>query len=302
MLTIFSIPKPFKGHIETIQRNAIQSWTLLHPRPEILLFGNEAGTAQVAAEFGLRHEPEIATNQYGTPLLNDLFQKAEGRSSNPILAYVNADILLVSGFQEAASHLWNWRSSFLMIGARWDVDIREALNFQAPSWREALRQLALQMDQRRPPWWIDYFVFAKGLGTNVLPFALGRSVWDNWLIWHARSMGASIVDASEAVMAVHQNHDYGHHPQGYKGVWEGEEAAANRVLAGGEDHHLSIEDATHFLTPSLRIRRKLLSKEAKYFLFVNFVEKTLAARKRLGLQRSGWLGTFLGRPSNSRKA
>ena len=51
MFTIFTIPKPFQGHIGTIQRNAIQSWTLLHPRPEIILFGSEAGTAQVAAEL-----------------------------------------------------------------------------------------------------------------------------------------------------------------------------------------------------------------------------------------------------------
>ncbi len=31
MITIFAIPKPFKGHIDVIQRNAIQSWTKLSP-------------------------------------------------------------------------------------------------------------------------------------------------------------------------------------------------------------------------------------------------------------------------------
>ncbi len=29
MLTLFTIPKPFAGHIGLIQRNAIASWTLL---------------------------------------------------------------------------------------------------------------------------------------------------------------------------------------------------------------------------------------------------------------------------------
>ena len=60
MLTIFATPKPFRGHIAVIQRNAIRSWTLLRPACEIILMGNDEGTAEIAAEFGVRHVPEIA--------------------------------------------------------------------------------------------------------------------------------------------------------------------------------------------------------------------------------------------------
>ncbi len=45
-LTILAMPKPFRGHIGIIQRNAITSWTKLQPRPEILLFGTEEGAAE----------------------------------------------------------------------------------------------------------------------------------------------------------------------------------------------------------------------------------------------------------------
>ena len=41
MLTIFSTPKPFRGHIGVIQRNAIESWKRIHPDVEIILFGDE---------------------------------------------------------------------------------------------------------------------------------------------------------------------------------------------------------------------------------------------------------------------
>ena len=51
MLTIFAIPKPFQGHVSIIQRNAIQSWTKLHPDCEVILLGDEPGTGTVAAEF-----------------------------------------------------------------------------------------------------------------------------------------------------------------------------------------------------------------------------------------------------------
>ena len=41
MITFFATPKPFRGHIRVIQRNAIQSWQRLHSDAEILLLGPE---------------------------------------------------------------------------------------------------------------------------------------------------------------------------------------------------------------------------------------------------------------------
>ena len=43
MLTILSTPKAFTGLFAVIQRNAIESWTKLEPRPEIILFGRDVG-------------------------------------------------------------------------------------------------------------------------------------------------------------------------------------------------------------------------------------------------------------------
>ena len=34
MLTLVSTAKPFRGHFGLIQRNAIRSWAMLHPKPE----------------------------------------------------------------------------------------------------------------------------------------------------------------------------------------------------------------------------------------------------------------------------
>lgn len=75
-LTVFSIPKSFRGHIGVIQRNALRSWTLLRPRPEILVFGDEAGTKEACTEVGVRHVPEVAYDETGAPLLSDLFPRA----------------------------------------------------------------------------------------------------------------------------------------------------------------------------------------------------------------------------------
>src|SRR5438552_3655793 len=47
-LTILAVPKAFNGHIGVIQRNAISSWTVLSPRPDIRLYGTEDGMAKAA--------------------------------------------------------------------------------------------------------------------------------------------------------------------------------------------------------------------------------------------------------------
>ena len=51
MVTILTVPKPFKGHIDTIQRNAIKSWLKLYPKCEIILFGDDESIAKAAEEF-----------------------------------------------------------------------------------------------------------------------------------------------------------------------------------------------------------------------------------------------------------
>jgi len=65
---------------------------------------------------------------------------------------------------------------------------------------------------------MDYFVFDKGLYYQKIPeFVIGRPGWDPWLLWYALDAGVPVVDASAAVSAVHQNHDYSYHADGEKG-------------------------------------------------------------------------------------
>jgi hypothetical protein len=101
MLSIFAFPKPFRGHIATIQRNAITSWMRLSPQCEVFLLGNDEETAEVAKEFGACHVSEMARNEYGTPLLSDVFEKGEQLAKYGLLSFVNCDIILRSEFMRA---------------------------------------------------------------------------------------------------------------------------------------------------------------------------------------------------------
>src|SRR5574341_1443728 len=126
MITLFSIPKPFHGHFVVIQRNAIRGWTLLRPSGEIILFGDDQGVAEAAAELRVRHIRGIARNEYGTPLLSDIFEKAQLLAGDGVLCYVNADIILMGDFPKALGRI-RW-SRFLIIGQRWDLDVVDLLD------------------------------------------------------------------------------------------------------------------------------------------------------------------------------
>jgi hypothetical protein len=249
VLTLFATAKPFKGHINIIQRNAIQSWKALHPEIEIILFGSDEGAAEVAQEFSLRHEPHVECNELGTKRLDYLFARAQAIARHDILCYINCDILLMQDFRLAIERVRATHREFLMVGRRHDTDITKPLPFDHPDWQSELRSLASRSGRKRTADWIDYFAFSRGFyGPDVPPFVL-RVFWDNWLVWKALDSNKPVIDASPAVLAVHQNHDYSHHPQGKQGVWNGEEARRNAQLAGGWRHLRTISDATALLTP-----------------------------------------------------
>jgi hypothetical protein len=231
-----------------MQRNAIASWTALLPRPEVLLFGDEEGVADAARDLGVRHFPDVSRNEFGTPLLDDLFARAAREATGNTLVYCNADIILLPDFPAAIARVAASRARFLVVGRRWDLDLLRPLDSFGPDWQKALRQETLSAGEQRSPNFVDYFAFSRGLFDGLLPLAIGRAYWDNYLVWLARSRGADVVDASAAVMAIHQNHDYSHHPGGSAGVWTGPEAKRNRALIGGWWHLYTIADATHMLS------------------------------------------------------
>ena len=208
MITLFTLPKPFVGHIGMIQRNAIQSWTRLHPDIDILMFGNEQGTAEIAAEFGIRHFGDVDVNEYGTPRMTGYFQQAEAAAQHLRMCYVNADIILFPDLLEAVAKVD--LPKFVMGGQRTNYDIEKPVDFTRPDWADALREDAKKTGTLHGFSGIDYLVYPRGMFGEIPQFALGRWYWDNWLVYRARRLGGALIDASECVMAIHQNHDYRH--------------------------------------------------------------------------------------------
>jgi hypothetical protein len=212
VVTFFTMPKAFDGHIGIIQRNAIKSWTLLNPRPEIILFGDDPGVKEAAEEFNVRYEPDIERNELGTPLVSSLFEQGQLLASNDVMVYINADIILLPDSVDALDDFideFGANPNFLGIGERIDIDITEPLDFSG-DWDERLRAGVKERGIHHGPTGIDYFIFKRGLYQTIPPFAIGRTAWDNWLVSKALMQAVPVIDMTRRVLAVHQNHVYNH--------------------------------------------------------------------------------------------
>ncbi len=124
------------------------------------------------------------------------------------------------------------------MGRRWDLDWDRPLDVSEPGWAESLRAHARRANVQRPGNYIDYFVYSRGLCDGLLSLAIGKPVFDNYLLWRARSRGAELVDVSPRVVAIHQNHEPIQREHEYK---------RNRALIGPWWHLYTIEDANQIL-------------------------------------------------------
>lgn len=229
-LTIFTAPKPFANpHINIIQRNAIQSWKRLE-NVDVMLIGNEPGILEVAKELGVKNVPQVKRDEQGVPLVSSVMEIGHSYSDSPMLCYTNADMILMSDLVDAARKVAVLKRDFLLIGQRWNLNLKDLFDFSG-DWESRLRGEVSRNGVLFSPWGIDYFVFPRHLYTEVPDFTIGRVAWDNWMVYHARATFGMAIDASQDVLAVHQNHDYSHLP-GQK-LYGTEIAKANLAKAGG---------------------------------------------------------------------
>jgi hypothetical protein len=259
LITLFSAPKPFTDpHIATIQRNALKSWTLL-PEVEAILLGEEPGLAEAAHELGMKHIPGVEHNDNGTPLISSMFQLARENSNSDLLCIVNADMLLMPDFVEAAEvcrSRFQRDECFVLLSQRWDLDITRPIEF-TEGWQNRLLSMVHRQGSLHRPAGSDFFLFPRSCYTEVPEFTIGRAGWDNWMIYKARREKWTVIDGTPSVMIVHQNHDYNHLPDG-KPHYEHPDTNENIRLAGGQANiRYTVLDATHQLVDGKLVRPRM---------------------------------------------
>jgi len=256
LITLFSAPKPFTNpHIAMIQRNAIRSWTML-PDVDVILLGEEEGLAEAARDLGVKHISTVERNANGVPLISSMFKLARENSSSELLCIINADILLMPDFVEAAKQSGALRDKFVLLSQRWDYDITSPLDF-GEGWISRLVESVRKQDQLHRPMGSDFFLFPKSCYADIPAFIIGRAGWDNWMIYKAHIEKWPVMDCTPSVMIVHQNHDYSHLPGG-RPHYDHPDTNENIRLAGGRAAtRYTILDSTHCLADGKLARPKM---------------------------------------------
>jgi len=235
---------------------------------EVFLIGNDAGVAEVAAEYGVHHFPEVATNEKGVPYIGDMLAVTRQHSTSPVLSIINTDILLLPDFLQAARSAHAHYPQFMLAGQRWDLDVTKLLDF-GPGWAEALMADVARRGKLHTPTGSDYFTFSREFLAEIPDFTIGRAGWDNWMIYHAVKNPWPVLDASHEINIVHQNHDYSHLPGGQM-HYKLPESKKNVALAGGEQKMFLLLDVKDVLKNGKGARKPL-----SWVRFVRRIERML---------------------------
>jgi len=251
VITIFSIPKPFSGLDAIHQMNAIQSWLQLKPKCEVYLCGDDPSIIDAAKSLNVKLITGIEHTKYGTPLINSVFAKVYDISSSPIICYINSDIILLNDFCQAIGRIKV--NKYLALGQRTNVNLDESINFNSSDWRKDLEYLVKKTGKLYSVDGIDYFIFTRNSDLHIIPsFAVGRPRWDNWFVFNARNKHIPVIDLTRTCIAIHQNHNYAHIPQGKENSWFGPETQDNitlyNKLVGPRNRSANIHDSTQILT------------------------------------------------------
>ncbi len=233
----FTTPKAFTGPPAELQHNAFRSWKLLNL--PVLVLGDDIGVGEAARTYGFHHHPTVSKSSDGVPLVRDVFAKAENFRDAPCYAYLNADIILTPALVRTIRHVSSLMTGqqthrhFLLTAQRATIDSSDLDTIPDSDFFDTVE--GRQTDEAA---WdglgaIDLFVYSKGLFEEMPPIVIGRTAWDNWLLWKARERGASVVDLSSAGLLVHQFHGY-RTAGGWEAVWTGNDAARNIALADGK--------------------------------------------------------------------
>jgi hypothetical protein len=178
-----------------------------------------------------------------------MFRQADSMASGDILAFVNADIILTQSLVDAARIVSTWTDRFLLVARRHDVEVREPIDF-GDGWSRRASAL-VAAGRLHSEGGIDLFMYRRGQYEQMPPFAIGRSAYDNWLLWSSVASGVPLIDATDRVILLHQNHDYSHAPN--VDVWYGPEARENKRWIRHWTHYYTIFHANWKLASDGRI-------------------------------------------------
>lgn len=235
MVTFMTTFKPFVGDDEVRQRNALLSWLALSKNVEIFVFGSPSAPDDLVSQFRIKNYTVPDWENTGMTRVNDMFKITNRDATNQILAYVNGDIVLSADFAAALSNLTLER--FLMVGQRWDTDYIKPIGIASLEEIDEFRSHATRQGELRGHSGMDYFAFPRNVYPEPPPLVPGGVWWDGYMVYFLRKHAIPVIDATQDVLAIHQNHSYEQTSEGKRVLDAGPAARNNYTIVTADSHH-----------------------------------------------------------------
>lgn len=268
MISFFTCPKKNLGLSKIHQTNSFNSIKKLDLDKEIIVFDQFKNFTQ---DPNLITINSINCNDFDTPYISDIFEKAIIKSKYEYLIYFNSDII----FDETLSNLIKFISTkkldkFIAFGKRYDIESRE---YMSNSDIERLNKNKSNYKLHNK-FGIDYFIFYKKSFFKLKKFLIGRTCWDNWMIYECNRRNFKLIDTTIDVNCFHQNHDFSHiKSSNEKTHYKGTERDYNYKLSGGHKNLFNIDDSNfYFINHQLK---KILPHIFFYKKVINYFERNI---------------------------
>ena len=208
-----------------------------------MLIGDEEGVESVSKELDVHFVPDVKRNSQNTPLISSIFEIGRKMNTSPLLAYINADIIIFPDFLDVSQMVLQKFDKFLLVGQRLDMDIQKRIDF-SNGWQTSLKKECQLDGKLHPRGGSDYFIYPRQCFPQLPEFAVGRAGWDNWMFYQARLNKWPVIDATKSIQIIHQNHDYSHLPGG-QAHYRLPETNENVRLAGGRRTIFTLMDVNY---------------------------------------------------------
>lgn len=270
MITFFTTAKDFVDKNKTAQVNAIKSWKIANAEVEIILFGYSEGAKEIAEELQLIYVPDIKTSHQGTPFINDMFEKASNLANNEICCFINADIIVYSKFVQSLLYIHKLlKTKYLVVGQRQNIDLDNEINF-ATNWEAEIESLVVKNGTMFAfnESGSDFFAFPKSQYKkgDIPDLIVGRPGWDLWMIYNGRLKGFKVIDLSDTITIVHQNHNYSHRKVKFDSYEQDEEALSNYKNLPEKERYLYTLPACNYSFRNYKLKRNFARGNLKMFL------------------------------------
>ncbi|KAH3771693.1 hypothetical protein DPMN_173021 [Dreissena polymorpha] len=188
------------------------NWRSLHPYVIPVVFTNESSVINECNKAGVTTLPLSKVAADGIPVLKYMFRDAMDHFNTSFYAFSNGDILFTDTLIRTLAHMihsttGNLSKPVLIVGRRTNV---ENVTFEEGLHWKNITRISKSRGKLFGGWAEDYFITTPSYSWNkVAEVVIGRRAYDNWLVYNARKMNYTVIDATDTLVAVHQTTEAG---------------------------------------------------------------------------------------------